>query len=311
MSSTASEGESGEESYNARANRPPVPELTISHVQLAEEYGLKAIGLRPPIPVYLREIWARRHFVLELSSAREQSNNAESRLGRFWQILNPLLNVGVYFLVFGVLLNGARATQHYISWLIIGVFIFSYSQNSVLDGAKSISSNLGLVRALSFPRALLPISVVVQEFFTLGTSLLVCAVAVIVQTGRGPNWSWLLVVPAVLLQSMFGLGLAFVFARITERVRDVAQLLPFALRTWMYLSGVMIDFTHYTRHTHAIRVLMELNPGAVYPQLVRSALLSSVHVPLVVWLSGFLWAVLMVLFGFTYFWRAEARYGRG
>ncbi len=282
-----------------------------SAAALAAEFGLRPIGLRPPIPLYLREIWARRHFVIELSRAREQSNNAESRLGRFWQILNPMLNVAVYFLIFGVLLNGARATHFYISWLIIGVFIFTYTQNSILDGAKSISSNLGIVRALSFPRALLPISVVVQEFLTLGSSLIVCVVAVVVQTRQPPHWSWLLVVPAVFLQSFFGLGLALIFARITERVRDVAQLLPFALRTWMYLSGIMIDFTHYSKHTHAIRLLMEFNPGAVFPQLVRAALLPGFRVSGTVWASGLGWAVVSSIFGFVYFWRAEARYGRG
>lgn len=277
----------------------------------AAAHGLTAIGVRPPIPEYLRSVWARRHFIVELSRAREESMNAESRLGQFWQVLNPLLNVGVYFLIFGVLLAGSRATHYYISWLIIGVFIFTYTQASVLNGAKSISGNLGIVRALSFPRALMPLSSVIEELFTLWTSLLICVVAVLIQTHKWPNWHWLLVAPAVLLQSMFGLGLAFMFARLNERIRDVAQLLPFLLRTWLYLSGIVIDFTHYNRHKHAIALLMQINPGAVYPALVRSALLPGNAVKPVIWWSGTLWAVGLLLFGFVYFWRAEARYGRG
>ena len=285
--------------------------LGVSPAQYAQSHGLTAIGLRPPIPLYLREIWHRRYFIIELSRAREQSVNAESRLGQFWQVLNPLLNVGVYFLIFGVLLAGSRATHYYISWLIIGVFIFTYTQASVLNGAKSISGNLGIVRALSFPRALLPLASVIEELFTLWTSLAICAIAVLLQTHRWPTWSWLLVLPAVVLQSMFGLGLAFTFARLNERVRDVAQLLPFLLRTWLYLSGIVIDFTHYSRHKHAIALLMEINPGSVYPALVRSALLPGNAVRPIIWWSGLIWAVAALVLGFIYFWRAEARYGRG
>jgi teichoic acid transport system permease protein len=296
---------------NAKADRPPIPRSTLTSSALAEKWGLKAIGLRPPIPTYLRDIWQRRHFIVELTRARQQSENAESRLGQFWQLLNPLLNVGVYFLIFGVLLNGARATPYYISWLIIGVFIFTYTMSSGLRGARSIAANLGIVRALAFPRALLPISVVLEEFFVLGTALIVCAVAVLVQTAQAPTWSWLLIIPAVLLQTMFNVGLAFFFARITERVRDVAQLLPFLMRTWLYVSGIVIDFTRYNHHTHGIRILMEVNPGAVYPSLFRSAFLPGNHVHPVVWLSGALWGVLTLVLGFIYFWRAEARYGRG
>ena len=191
------------------------------------------------------------------------------------------------------------------------MFIFTYTQASALDGARAIPSNLGIVRALSFPRALLPIAVVLEQFFVLGTSLLVCVAAVLIQTHQLPPLSWLLIVPAILLQTMFSLGLAFVFARITERVRDVAQLLPFLMRTWLYLSGVVIDFSNYNKHKHAIRLLMEFNPGSVYPSLVRSALLPNVRVQGIVWVSATVWAVCVLGFGFIYFWRAEARYGRG
>jgi teichoic acid transport system permease protein len=292
---------------------PRQPETpTGTPTELAARFGLHPIGLRPPIPEYLRQVWARRHFVIELSRAREHAANAESRLGQFWQVLNPLLNVGVYYLIFGVLLGGARAVPNFIAWLVIGVFTFTYTQNTMLQGSKSISTNLGIVRALHFPRVLMPLAVVVEEVFTLGTSLLICLV-VVLATGEGIHWQWILLIPAVGLQTLFVAGLAMTFARITERVRDVAQLLPFLARTWMYLSGVVFSLQTYGQHLpERIQVLLNLNPGAIYVELTRTALLhSQPPPPWYTWPAGVAWALIALIGGFIYFWKAEERYGRG
>ncbi len=279
--------------------------------ELARTYGLKPIGLRPTIPDYLRQMWARRYFVIELSRAREASANAESRLGQFWQILNPLLNIAVYFLVFGILFKATRSVPDYISFLVIGVFVFTYTQQTVLGGARSIASNLGLVRALHFPRALMPLSVVIEEFFTLATAMAVCIVIVLLN-GEGITAAWLLLPVALALQTMFNLGLAFIVARMTERVRDVAQLLPFLLRTWLYLSGVVFPIQTFAQeHGGWIGFVLSFNPGAVFIELARDALLSTYTVPPITWAYGVFWAVATLLVGFVYFWKAEEKYGRG
>ena len=292
--------------------RPTARVLTATEASsLAKENGLTPIGIRPSIPDYLRQIWQRRHFVVELSRAREQSANAESRLGQFWQVLNPLLNIAVYFLIFGVLFQARRAVPNYIAWLVIGVFIFTYTQSTVMGGARSISKNLGLVRALHFPRALMPISVVVEELFSLATAMFICIIIVLL-TGEGITFAWLLLIPALILQTMFNLGLAFVFARVTERVSDVSQLLPFFLRTWLYVSGVVFPITTFAEdHPGTISFLLTFNPATVYVELARDALLTSYSVPPITWVYGVFWAVFTLVAGFIYFWKAEERYGRG
>ncbi|MEO6822321.1 MAG: ABC transporter permease [Candidatus Nanopelagicales bacterium] len=293
----------------AELTRLPLP--TGTPAELGARFGLHPIGLRPPIPEYLRQIWRRRFFVVELSRAREQAANAESRLGQFWQVLNPLLNVAVYFLIFGVLLGTKSGVHNYIAFLVIGVFTFGYTQSAMLNGARSITGNMGIVRALHFPRAMLPLSIVVEELFTLGTSLLIC-VAVVLLTGEGISWTWLLILPAVVLQTMFNLGLALTFARITERVSDVAQLLPFLARTWLYLSGVVFSLDAYAeKHAEWVKIVLYSNPGAIYVELVRDSLMQGPRAPWFVWVGAVAWALVGVTFGFLYFWKAEERYGRG
>ena len=279
--------------------------------QRAASLGLKPIGTRAPVGQYLKMCWERRHFIIELSEAREKSENSENRLGQLWRLLNPLLNVAVYFLIFGVIFKGRGSVENYISFLVIGVFFFGFTQQAVLGGARSITGNMALVRAFSFPRALLPISVVLEELQTLGPALAIC-MATVVLSGAGITWTWLLLIPAIALQAMFNLGLAMVLARITERVRDVARLLPFMLRTWLYLSGVVFPISKIvSTHHNIFGFLLAFNPAAVFVELARDSLLASYSVPPITWAYGAFWAVVMLVIGFYYFWLAETRYGRG
>jgi teichoic acid transport system permease protein len=288
--------------------------LVISQERASEpaaEHGLRLVGVRPPLADYVQRIWARRHFLIELSRAREQAESAGSRLGQLWRVLNPLLNVAVYFLIFGVVLKVNRSVPDYLSFLVIGVFIFTFTQSSVMGGSRSIANNLGLVRALHFPRALMPLAAVVEEIFPLLAALGICVVVVLIQ-GEGVSTMWLLLPVSLVLQTMFNSGLALILARVTESVRDVTMLLPFLLRTWLYLSGVVFPIQQYGHeHEGLVGLLIRANPGAVYVELSRDCLLTTYDVPPGTWVWAVAWGFVMLGAGFVYFWRAEARYGRG
>ena len=244
-----------------------------------------------------------------------QAENNESRLGQIWQVLNPLLNAAVYFLIFGVLFEQKNQIPNFLSFLVCGVFIFGFTQRTILSGAKSITSNIGLVRALHFPRAVLPLATALEELLKTGSSLLVLAVIILAQ--REPlSLTWLQLPVILLMQLAFSVGIAFFFARLTAKVRDVAQFLPFAMRIWMYLSGVMYPLTALIAKLNENGLsgaawLMTINPAAVYIDLVRGSLMATAPAAPVNWIYGIVWAVLAFTFGFLFFWRAEASYGRG
>ncbi|SVE17685.1 uncharacterized protein METZ01_LOCUS470539, partial [marine metagenome] len=66
--------------------------------------GLFPVGQSTPLGEYLRELWARRDYIVRVPLADLRSQNANTLLGGIWLVLNPLLQVGVYFLVFGVIM---------------------------------------------------------------------------------------------------------------------------------------------------------------------------------------------------------------
>ena len=318
---------------------------------MAAAHGLRRSAARPPVGEYVRQIWQRRHFIMAFATARNVAMYTEARLGQLWQVLTPLLNAAVYYLVFGLILGTSRGVPDYIGFLVTGIFVFNFTQRSFITTSRVINDSLPLIRALHFPRASLPLAYVLIELQQLLLSMAVLVVIVLIQ-GEPVTWYWLLVIPAMALQSLFNMGTGLLLARLGAGIDDIGQLLPFIVRAWMYASGVMFSIqTISTLRAHpTIRLLLQLNPATIYIDLVRNGLLKSQrlsvpgakpynahlchlysHISFAkhpkaeyysaychaavsqgdLWIYGAAWAALAVVVGFFVFWEAEARYGRG
>ncbi|MFF5483641.1 ABC transporter permease, partial [Streptomyces sp. NPDC012935] len=216
------------------AEAPPGTDLAA----LAARHGLSVSGARPTLPQYVRQLWARRHFITAFSTAKLTAQYSQAKLGQVWQVLTPLLNAAVYYLIFGKLMGTSRGVPDFVPFLVTGVFVWTFTQSSIMAGTRAISGNLGLVRALHFPRAALPISFCLQQLQQLLFSM-AALVVILLCFGVPVAASWLLALPALVLQFTFNAGVSLVVARMGARTPDIAQLMPFLLRTWMYASGVM------------------------------------------------------------------------
>ncbi|CAM5454930.1 ABC transporter permease [Streptomyces violaceorubidus] len=296
--------------------KPVSPDEGLTPARLAAKYGLTVSGARPSLVEYVRQLWGRRHFILAFSQAKLTAQYSQAKLGQLWQVATPLLNAFVYFAIFGLILNAGKGMPKdvYIPFLVTGVFVFTFTQSSAMAGVRAISGNLGLVRALHFPRASLPISFALQQLQQLLASMIVLF-AVVIGFGSYPSLSWLLVLPALVLQFLFNMGLALIVARMGAKTPDLAQLMPFIMRTWMYASGVMFSIPIMLEDKPAwLADVLQWNPAAVYMDLIRFALIDgygSENLPPHVWAVALGWAVVLAVGGFVYFWKAEERYGRG
>jgi teichoic acid transport system permease protein len=301
-------------------NTPPPTATPVSPADdaaaLAARYGLTVSGARPSLPAYVRQLWERRHFITAFATAKLTSQYSQAKLGQVWQVMTPLLNAAVYYFIFGVLLGTKRGVPDYVPFLVTGVFIWTFTQSSIMAGTRAISGSLGLVRALHFPRAALPVSYAIQQLQQLLFSM-AALVVILLFFGVPVSASWLLAVPVLVLQFTFNAGVAMIMARMGAKTPDIAQLMPFILRTWMYVSGVMWSIDKVLSHSnlpHWAMVALESNPAAVYIDLMRYALIDSFHahqLPHHVWALAIGWALLAGVGGFIYFWKAEETYGRG
>ena len=304
-----------------------------SLAEMAAQYGLRPSSARPRLVSYLVKVWQRRHFILAYATARNVSMYTEARLGQLWQVLTPLLNSAVYYLIFGILFKANRGISNYTAYLVTGVFIFAFTERSIVVGSTVIRSNITLIRALHFPRACLPLAYVLVEFQQLLLSMVVLF-AIVLGTGEPLTWYWLLLLPTLLLQPPLRAG-----------AQDISQLVPFLLRVWRYFCGVMYSIAALPAALPEwAKNVLSFNPAAVYISLTRYAVMSSYradapgakpydaarcaiftvkktpsmqaycHPDIAtseLWLAGIGWAVVILVAGVLYFWQAETRYGRG
>jgi teichoic acid transport system permease protein len=246
---------------------PRVPDQNLA--ELAAQHGLKLSGARPPLPTYIRMLWQRRHFITGYATARNISMYTDAKLGQIWQVLTPLLNAGVYYLIFGELFQTSRAVNHFPAFLLVGVFVFAFTERSIVTGSNVMRANLQLIRALYFPRASLPLAYVIVELQQMLIGMVVVVIAMLA-SGQWPTWYWLLLVPVALLQTMFNTGAALIVARLGGAMADVSELIPFFLRISRYFCGVMyLVYAVTYRYPSWVQWVLSLNPIAVYISLFR------------------------------------------
>jgi teichoic acid transport system permease protein len=260
-----------------------------------------------PLREYLRGLWLRRDYIVQVPLNELRVEQANTLLGNAWLIINPVLSVAVYYLIFGVLLNVSRGVDDYIAFLTIGVFTYLFSNRMITNGAKSVSSSIGLVRAIRFPRAVLPLSTAVASVLRFGPNFLVMLVTVLA-FGNLPNWRWLVLVPIFVLQCLFSLGGSLIVARLNHLYADMENTLPFIFRLVFYMSGVLYSVDRFVQ-SDGWRLVFAINPLYDYLTLWRWALLGLPAAGATI-VGAVAWAVVTPLLGFMFFRAGEAGYGR-
>jgi teichoic acid transport system permease protein len=278
--------------------------------EYALENGLKKVGARQPLFAYIKEAIQRFDFAYTMASLSNEAGNAKSRIGGWWNILLPTIQASMYGLVFGLILGRSRP-DYFLPFLFTGVFLFSYVQGCFTNGASAIVSRQGLVRSLSFPRVLLPISMVISQTITLFPQLLVLLVILLIsQPLSAISISWLMIFPLVGLMFIFNIGLATTMARITVHVQDLNKLIPFISRLLFYVSGVFFAVEKIMESDSIYAQIIKANPIYAFMSLARGYLVYGYTVDPMMWVSVTLWSVGLAAFGVIFFWRAEERYGR-
>jgi teichoic acid transport system permease protein len=295
-------------------------------------------------------LWQRRHFIIGYATARNISRYTEAKLGQIWQVLTPLLNSLVYYLIFGFLFSASKGVADYPAFLVAGVFVFGFSERAIVTGSTVMRVNIQLIRALYFPRASLPLAYVIVELQQMMLGLVVVALFM-VGFHQYPSWYWLLLIPVVLLQTLFNTGAALMVARLGGSLADLSELIPFFLRISRYFCGVMyLIATLPATLTTWEKQILSLNPFAVYIQLVRVAFMPSFRANSAgnkpynarlcqifttdpggnhnanaalqaychaivtnpdLWIAAVAWGVGFFVVGLVFFWHAENQYGRG
>lgn len=275
-----------------------------------ETQGLEPIGEKSNLREYFRELWQRRHFIWRESKNKVFNKSLNTFLGPLWLVLNPLLLAAFYWVIFGIVLGISRGVDNFVAFIIIGILMFRFSSGIIGESTKVIASSRSMIKAFSYPRAAIPISLVIRETLA---QFIVIAVMLVMILAIPPHVSidatWLLFPAVFIFQIFISLGIAFFFSRIGYKIPDFAQTMSFVTRILMYGSGVIFPVERFLENETALAIV-QANPIYILLEAYRAILMENTIPPPTTWWSLAAWAIGLLIFGFIYFWRGEEEYAR-
>jgi len=216
----------------------------------------------------------RYRFLFEQMVRRELRQKYKgSALGVLWYLVNPIVLMGAYALVFSVLLKVADVPD-YPLFLLLGLIVWVFFSQAVLAAAPSLVTNAALVRKVRFPREAIPASVATVQLVTFLVMLaLVTPVALAVRGTLEPALALLPLIVALLFCLVLGLSLAT--SVLHAHFRDVEPVLSAALLPWFFVTPIFLpvdDMPGVSDHRLIGDLLEWGNPIAPFVSGVRDVL---------------------------------------
>ena len=212
-------------------------------------------------------------------------------------------------MIFGVILQAGRGLPNYVAFVIIGVFMFQFTSSSLSGGVDSIRSARALIRAFTFPRASIVISLVTRNFLQRVPAVVVMFIMIAaIPPHAPPTPTWLLFPVVLVLHTVFNLGIALFVARLGHSWPDFSQATSFIVRILMYGSAVIFPIERFVNRFPTILTIVELNPVYAFLSAYRSLLIDGVVPGPMLWVQLVAWAAGALVVGFLWFWSNEESY---
>ncbi|BDG07189.1 ABC transporter permease [Anaeromyxobacter paludicola] len=229
-----------------------------------------------------------------------------SVLGMFWSLLNPLLQMVVYTLVFSTIMK--VGVPQFPVFLLSGLLPWTLISVSSIASAHALLNNQGLIRKVAVPQAVYPIAVVGSKLVDLLLSLVPLALLAALM-GRVPGPSWLMLLPALAFATAFTAGLSLLFSSLMVFFRDTRHLIDILFQVWFYLTPVIYPASYLEKLPYpAVRRALELNPAAPIVRCFQSAIYDGrVPDPRTLLLAAG-WAALSLGAGLAIFERVQDRH---
>lgn len=244
---------------------------------------------------YLKELWRFRHIPMTQVAVDLKRGVREMRLGPIWWLLDPLLLMFVYYFVFKVIFH--RGGDNYAVFLLSGLIPWQWFSSALSTCTGSIRSARGLVLQVKVPI----FSLQLGALFVNLVYMLLGLVVVLVFARHVPGIELLYLIPVMIVQGMFTLGLGSLLAIVNVYAPDTQRLLSPVLRIWMYLSPIMYtaEWVQQAGMPSYAKELYMLNPFVEFMDAYHSVLLSATAPDMAGLGSWALGSLLLLLVGLT------------
>jgi lipopolysaccharide transport system permease protein len=219
---------------------------------------------------YLKDLWASRQLLFVLIGRDLRVRYKQTIFGGGWVVMQPLMTVAAYSLIFGLIAKMPSEGVPYPIFLLSALLPWIFFQRLVLESAASVSSNSNLVGKIYFPRLILPLATLGSLTVDLLVGFMVALVAMVL-FGYFPGPQIVFLPLIVLFAGCAGLSVGMILAPIDVNYRDVRMVVPILLQILMFCSPI---FYSATVVPEKYRWLFEANPIAVIATGVRWTLLN-------------------------------------
>jgi ABC-type polysaccharide/polyol phosphate export permease len=210
-----------------------------------------------------REILGYRELLVNLVRKELKVRYKNSVLGFVWSLVNPAVTIGVFYVIFSLVLK--NSIPYFVLFLMSGVLIFNMFQNGTAAAVGSVVGNAPLVKKVWFPREILPLASVGATFvdFLLQSSVLVVAFAVM---RWRVGWGYLPLIPiAIVVALLFTAACGIWLAAVNVKYRDIQHFLAIALMVWFWGTPIIYPFQQVAHKlsSRGLSWLPLLNPYAI------------------------------------------------
>lgn len=224
----------------------------------------------------LAELWAYRELIRNMVARDLKARYKNSILGYFWSLLNPLMTMLIFWLVFSVLLR--NDIPMFPIFLLVGLLPWNFAVTAVSGGMRAIIDNANLVKKVYFPREILPITVVLAN---LVNYLLALPVMFLVMAGiqftvlheLRFSWSFAFLPVILMIQIIFLFGVTLFLSTIAIFFRDTTHIIDIFIQLWIFLTPVFYSLEVVTQgNVIAAKAVRWLNPMASLVDFYRDIL---------------------------------------
>lgn len=280
-------------SAQVRAAGTRVPGVNIPYVRIESSRGW--------VSLKLREIWEYRELLYFLIWRDVKVRYKQTVIGVGWAVLQPLLTMVVFTVIFGNLAKVPSDGLPYPIFAYTALLPWTYFSQAVNRSGVSLVSSAGVIKKVYFPRLIVPIAAAVSPMVDFGIAFVVL-LGMMAWFGIAPTWG-ILTLPIFLLFALTtALAVGFLASAINVRYRDVGYAIPFLMQIWMFVSPVFYPVSMVPAKWH---ILYSLNPLAGVIEGFRWALLGKESPDFGVMAVSAIIVFILLLGGIVYFKRME------
>jgi lipopolysaccharide transport system permease protein len=188
-------------------------------------------------------------------------------LGFLWWILDPVLYMTAFYIVFALALR--QGGPEYVPFLLTGMIAWKWFDGSVRQASVAIVGNAGLIQQIYVPKSLFALIQILSNTFKF-LIVLALLLAFLIVIGKRPSLQWLALLPVILVQLYLTTAVGLLLAGIIPLAQDFKQVVDNLLMVMMFLSGI---FFTAERLPDSLRFAFELNPMVVLIGAYRNILL--------------------------------------